>query len=237
MEHDVKKAAPVDARFVRAKGLQYLDFLQKLHQRTKPEWYLEIGTNRGRSLSFVTCASVAIDPRFKLEEPAQGKKPLLLLLQETSDAGFASDTLRRLDPRFDIAFLDGMHKFEYLLRDLINAEKLMAKGGLVFMHDTSPLRSAMTGREPMRDGGWTGDVWKMLPILAEFRPDLKVDHLDCRATGLCMVRGAWGQSDALERNYDAILARYIDMTIDEFGVETYFAAHPHVSSVAFLDSL
>jgi hypothetical protein len=226
-----------DPDFVVARGMHYLDFLKLVHRRVRPSWYLEIGTNRGRSLEFVTCASVAIDPRFKLEAPSQGPKPALIMLQQTSDDAFGGDILRRLDPRFDIAFLDGMHRFEFLLRDFINAERLMAPGGLIFMHDTSPKRHAMTVRNPTKAGPWTGDVWKLLPILAEYRPDLRIDHLDCKATGLTLVRGPWGGNDALTRNYDAILERFTELSLDAFGVKAFFEAFPHVPSATFLDTL
>ncbi|MGQ0564694.1 MAG: class I SAM-dependent methyltransferase [Gemmobacter sp.] len=226
-----------EGAYVRARGQDYREFFKDLHERAKPKWYLEIGTNKGRSLNFVSCSTVAIDPFFQLEAPPQGTKPILLLIQDTSDAAFASDVMKGVNPRFDIAFLDGMHKFEFLLRDLMNAERFMAKDGMIFMHDTSPKRSGMSNRDPLPKVAWTGDVWKLLPIIAEYRPDLKVDHLDCRPTGLTMVRGDWGKNDALTKNYDAIIARYMDMTLEEFGVANYFAAHPHVSAAKFMESL
>lgn len=237
MTDDMPASDEASGDYHRARGRKYLHFLADVHKRMAPQWYLEIGTNLGRSLAFVTCSSIAIDPVFRLEAPAQGKKPLLLLMQMTSDDAFGSETLRRLDPRIDIAFLDGMHRFEYLLRDLMNAERFMADGGLVFMHDTAPFAANMADRERLHRGPWTGDVWKLLPVLAKYRPDLQVDHLDCAPTGLTLVRGDWRKNDALTRNYDEILATYLNMALEDFGVKRFYAEHELVSSANLLETL
>jgi len=36
---------------------------------------------------------------------------------------------------------------------------------------------------------WTGDVWKIVPALIKFRPDLRVFTIACPPTGLTVVCG------------------------------------------------
>jgi Methyltransferase domain len=236
MMDTVKADTATQGNFLRANGMHYYSFLRGTHVKRRPKWYLEVGTCKGKSLTSVTCSSVAIDPSFKLQVPVHLDKPVLLMLQATSDDAFASDAYKNLSARFDIAFLDGMHRFEYLLRDIINAERSMAKDGVIFLHDTAPFNFEMTARKQI-SGSWTGDVWKLLPILAEYRPDLTVDHLDCKPTGLTMIRGNWGASDALQANYEKIVSQYMEMNINDYGVEKFYQQFGFSSAAAQLEKL
>ena len=65
---------------------------------------------------------------------------------------------------------------------------------------------------------WAGDVWKLYPILREFRPDLEITILDCAPTGLVMIRNMDSKSTVLRDNYETIVARYIDVVLDDEGL-------------------
>jgi hypothetical protein len=209
------------------KGIAYIDFLSRFHANRQPQSYLEIGVNKGKSLASVACATVGIDPEFILSSEMVGKKPFLFLAQMTSD-----DFFSRFDPfsffpkGVDVAFLDGMHLFEYLLRDFINAEKFAHKDSVCFLHDCLPINYEMAERVRNRGARidqefgshWTGDVWKLYPILTEFRPDLEITILDCPPTGLVMIRNMDSKSTILRDNYDAIVARYLDVVLDDEGL-------------------
>ena len=82
-----------------------------------------------------------------------------------------------------------MHLYEYLLRDLIATERNSSPDGFIMLHDCCPFDHGMTTRDldNLPDGPWTGDVWKIIPILQAHRPDLKIDVLDCRTTGLVVL--------------------------------------------------
>jgi spore maturation protein CgeB len=119
--------------FPKMGGTHYFALMQELHQDLKPDVYLEIGTESGASLALSKGLSIAIDPAFQIEADVMGSKSGLILQQCTSDAFFASGLLEKLGVKIDLAFLDGMHLFEYLLRDFINTEQHMSPDGAILM--------------------------------------------------------------------------------------------------------
>ncbi|PTM99698.1 methyltransferase family protein [Rhodovulum imhoffii] len=202
----------------RATGQHYLEFLADMHQSLKPEWYLEVGTRSGVSLALSSARSVAVDPQFAITEEIVGKKPQLHLFQQTSDEFFESGELERLSVGFDLAFLDGMHLYEFLLRDFMNAERYMASGGHIVLHDCLPWKASMTGRDWRRAIGkaWTGDCWKLVPILQRYRQDLKVEIYDAATTGLVVVSNLAPGNTVLKERYEEIVAEYDEVdTLEE----------------------
>lgn len=212
--------------FKQATGLGYLRFLRRLHATYVFDWYLEVGCREGLSFAPVRSKTLAVDPFFKVQTNVLGDKPELHLFQQTSDDFFASGYLRRNKIALSVSFLDGMHRIEYLLRDFIATEKASHPDGVILMHDTNPSNLMMTKRfyKDITDGSkaWTGDVWKILPILQRFRPDLTVKMLDSKPTGLLMVTGLNPKSTTLERKYDAICAEYQELLLEDYGIERLF---------------
>src|SRR5215472_1370840 len=76
-------------------GEFYARVLQRLHHDLQPKSYLEIGTLSGDTLKLASCPSIAIDPRFRIEnQDVVGEKRVCSLYQMTSDDFFAA-----YDPR------------------------------------------------------------------------------------------------------------------------------------------
>ncbi|MGL4239083.1 hypothetical protein [Tabrizicola sp.] len=221
--------------FVAAKGLDYRDFLEALHQSMRFDWYLEVGSQTGRSLAKSRSASVAVDPEFRIKYDVAGNKPALHLYQMTSDDFFAGDHLKALKAKPNFSFLDGMHLFEYLLRDFINTEAAGNPTSVIALHDCCPFGHGMTTRDldNIPRGPWTGDVWKLIPILQEYRPDLKIQVLDCAPTGLVLVSDLKPRNRVLTKNYDKIVERYRDLTLADFGVERFYGSFSYVDPIAF----
>ncbi|MGR3511218.1 MAG: glycosyltransferase family protein [Paracoccaceae bacterium] len=201
----------------------YFALLQELHQKLQPDVYLEIGSESGASLSLATCLTFAVDPNFQIEADVMGRKPGLILQQCTSDDFFASGLLERLGVKIDLAFLDGMHLFEYLLADFTNTERNMSSDGVILMHDCVPFSAAGARRDWDRRAtrSWTGDVWKLLPILREYRPDLTIVTHDTPPSGLVMVTGLNPSDRVLEEKRDEILSRFNDMEFEDLGSNTF----------------
>lgn len=212
--------------FPQCNGLGYKRFLPRVHALLQPEWYFEIGSSRGDSLAIAKSNAIAVDPRFAIKHDIWSGKEELHLFQMTSDEYFERNGGRADHPKIDLAFLDGMHWFEFLLRDFIGAEKVANKDGLIMLHDCVPISHAASDRDWDRSKTkqWTGDVWKVVPILRKYRPDLTIKVLDCPPSGLVMISNLDPESSVLSDHYETILSDYMDLTIDAFGMENLHAA-------------
>ena len=228
------KERRVESGFRAATGASYVSFFQALHAEAVFDWYMEIGCRSGRIFCEAQGKTIAVDPFFQAERNVIGRKPALYVFQETSDDFFSNGFLGRNNIQLSVSFLDGMHLFEFLLRDFMNTEARSHADGVILMHDCNPFDHAMTDRDwTGRDGlPWTGDVWKLLPILQEHRPDLKVQVFDCAATGLVAVTNLDPGNTALRERYDAIVQQYREMALREFGIERFFSSFALVDSAA-----
>lgn len=209
--------------YPRAGGLRYTRFLSSLHASHLFDWYLEIGCRDGASFAPVRSKTIAVDPFFRTEADIIGPKPRLHIFQTTSDDFFAGGFLKANKIKLSFSFLDGLHQFEFLLRDFMNTEAASAAGGVIALHDCVPFNEEMSIRDhaARTTRSWAGDVWKLLPILAEYRPDLKIEVLDCRPTGLVLVSNLNPRSTALKSAYAEILARYESVTLAAFGPQRF----------------
>ena len=219
-------------------GVGYIDYLGRIHKVCKPSSYFEIGVETGRTLRLAQCHRVAVDPDFRLQPGDIEEREGNHLFEMTSDDFFARHNLKRVLPGGpDLVFLDGLHLYEYLLRDLINTERHSHKATVVVMHDCYPINCEIAGREPhgprtdeATKHWWTGDVWKLLPILREYRADLRVSILDCPPTGLVVVQGLDARSKILSKAYDKIIAKYQDIDLAKFGLSRLQGEFPTISS-------
>jgi hypothetical protein len=212
-------------------GPSYRDFVRLVTQLKKARSYLEVGVHNGSSLALVDCPSIGVDPKFVFDRNPVGSKPWLNLYQMTSDAFFEGH-----DPRaifggpVDVAFLDGLHLFEFLLRDFINTEKVCAQGSVILLDDCMPLNVEMAEREHRPEARedraisawWTGDVWKLLWVLQEYRPDLILTAVDVRPTGSIAVTGLDPASTRLSDAYDEILSRYLGSELDAAKLDEHW---------------
>lgn len=182
------------------------EFLAHLHRLTSPRSYLEIGVNDGRSLALSRTRSIAVDPSFAINVEVACD---LQLVKATSDDFFARDDAVSHFPEgvVDLAFIDGMHIFEFALRDFINVERLAHPGSLVVFDDMLP-RTIDEAARDRHTGPWTGDVYKVALVLERYRPDLVVVALDTSPTGLLLVAGLDPQSTVLSEKYDEIEAEF-----------------------------
>ena len=222
--------------FKQADGLSYKKFMTALHQERLFDWYLEVGCRTGRIFANARGKTIAVDPFFRAETNIIGVKPSLHVLQQTSDEFFASGFLQVLKAKLSFSFLDGMHLFEFLLRDFIGAEKASDPKGVIALHDCCPFSHEMTTRDlsNLPKQAWTGDVWKLIPILMEYRPDLKITVLDAAPTGLVLVSNLTPKSTTLEKKYDLIVKAYAEMTLRDFGLEAFNALFDYTDTRDFI---
>jgi hypothetical protein len=213
-------------------GEPYEDLLRRMHEILRPETYLEIGCYTGGSLGMATGKVVAIDPEFKLEGNWVGEKKTCMLFQMTSDAFFRQYSPSALfGQSLDMAFLDGMHLAEFLLRDFINTESHCRRNSVVFMHDCIPVDATIADRgmqterraQGQHPGWWTGDVWKVVVALKTSRPDLSITAWDAAPTGLVAVTNLDPKSTILSERYFDIIKSFENVDLADYGIERYFS--------------
>jgi len=190
-------------------GEDYFQVLQRLHRHLRPRSYVEIGVAEGRSLGLVQPGTIAlgVDPQPVIASPLpQGVR----VFSETSDGFFASHDVRAElgGIPVDLALIDGMHHFEYALRDFINLERLCGPDSTILIHDCFPYNRVTAERERLLVF-WSGDVWRLVVLLKKYRPDLDIHTIATPPTGLCMVRRLDPASRVLQDNLDRICAEFL----------------------------
>jgi hypothetical protein len=210
-------------------GESYRSVLQRFHNFFRPATYLEIGVLDGKTLELASCDSIAIDPRFILDRPLIENKPSCCLYNMTSDTFFKRHSPSSIfGQSIEMAFLDGMHWFEFLLRDFINVEKHCKPNSIIFLHDCMPTDEYVARRDVddkrLEDvsahlGWWAGDVWKVTDILLKHRKDLRVIPFNADPTGLVAVTGLNPSSTILADNYFRLIYEYKDKDIAACGDE------------------
>ena len=169
--------------------------------------YVEIGVRDGHSLKLAQGPAIGIDPDFQLD-PAESQAALY---RETSDEFFERHAEEAVRCPIDLAFIDGLHLFEYALRDFINIEKWASPTGLIVIDDIFP-NCAAQGSRHRRTRAWTGDVWRSLLCLGDMRPDLILLPLDCAPSGLLLVAGLDPGNPTLRERYEPITRHYLSNT-------------------------
>jgi len=189
-------------------GEDYFHVLGRIHRHLRPRTYLEIGVSRGESLEWVLPQTrvLGIDPQPNL---ARAPGANVRIYRETSDDFFA-----KYDPSaelgglpVDLAFIDGMHHFEYALRDFLNIERACSPASVILVHDCYPLDERTAQREQVT-GFWSGDIWRLLLLLRTRRPDLVVRTIATPPTGLGIVLNPDSRSRVLAEHVEELIAEY-----------------------------
>jgi Methyltransferase domain len=182
------------------------EFLAMLHEALKPRGYLEIGVFSGDSLRLVQrgTPAIGIDPDPHLHGHFPGSTHVA---RTTSDNYFAAGPPAL--EYVDLAFIDGMHLFEYALRDFMNVELHSNRRTVVVLDDVLPRNQHEAARDQC-PGDWTGDVWKVPRILQLLRPDLQVILVDTQPTGTCVVFDLDRTSHRVQDMYDQMIAWGLD---------------------------
>jgi hypothetical protein len=186
----------------------YTKVLKRIHEYLQPRSYIEIGVLTGDTLALCNPATLAfgVDPAPKLTN-ALGRNQRVY--RQTSDDFFASQDVKAEFGGLpvDLAFIDGMHHFEFALRDFMNLEKLCTPQSTILVHDCYPLDAESANRERTTDF-WSGDIWRMIVLLKKARPDLAINVIGTRPTGLGVIRNLDPASRVIDDNLDALCAEY-----------------------------
>lgn len=75
--------------------------------------------------------------------------------RQTSDDFFAENK-----KKFDFIWVDGLHEYRQVHRDVSNSIAALKPGGFIALHDLLPTNWKLE-HMPRMNLGWTGDVWKV----------------------------------------------------------------------------
>ena len=214
------------------KGEPYIEVLRRWHAALSPATYFEIGLNRGESLALANGKVIGIDPNLADLSNVFPGKTACHLFQMTSDRFFRDHDPRAiLGAEVDMAFLDGLHLFEFLLRDFINIEASCRPNSIVALHDCLPVDIHIASRRDdpthrkehsTQPGWWAGDVWKIVPVLRKYRPDIKILTLDASPTGLVFLTNLDPSSRLLRSEYFNICDEFSHIELVEYGLDRLF---------------
>jgi len=194
-------------------GEDYFRILARIHEHLKPATYLEIGIDQGLSFEIIRPETLAlgVDPNPRLRKPLG---PRQRVFAKTSDEFFEQcDVISELGGKtVDLAFIDGMHQMEFALRDFINVEKCCSPDSVILIHDVYPIDATSAARE-RASLFWSGDIWRLILILKKYRPDLTVNVIAARPTGLAIVQSLDPHSHVLAELQHEIIDEFLALDI------------------------
>jgi capsular polysaccharide biosynthesis protein len=212
-------------------GTNFYSIIVKLHQQLRPASYFEIASQSDDMLAVANCPAIIVAPELSVNQEVLGDKPVCMMFRMSSDAFFAEYSPRTLLGRpLDMAFINGVRLFEFVLRDFANTEKSMRRNSVILLHDCAPTDTHI-GRRAASDHKfgdytrhpywWAGDCWKVIAALRKFRPDLHVQVYNAFPTGFAIITNLDPQSDVLMERYFDIVAEFRALELAEYGVERY----------------
>ena len=135
--------------------------VQEIINAKKYEAYLEIGTFHDELFQQVKCKKkVGVDP-------VSGGT-----IRKTSDQFFKDNR-----DTFDCIFIDGLHHYSQVKKDIQNSLKILKPNGIILLHDCLP-NNHFEQAVPRCQITWNGDVWK---AIVECRVKENIDTYTCYA--------------------------------------------------------
>jgi len=198
--------------------------IQTLIEKKGFKNFLEIGVFRGNVFFNIKAKhKVAVDPSFSFTTSKRIRRTIKSpnnlfanFIEKTSDDFFAQDAPTLYSTtKVDISLIDGMHEYEFALRDVENTLKYLQPNGVIIMHDCNPQTpeaavSFNDWKNRNFEGNWNGDVWKTIVYLRSLRKDINVFVLDCDH-GLGII--TWGTPENLLTYTPEAIEK---MTYDDF---------------------
>ena len=156
--HD-KKLGNIGFDFTKKKSR--LDIVQNIINKKNYKKYLEIGCFDNELFNYINCEKkVGVDP-------VSGGT-----IRKTSDQFFSDN-----NDYFDCIFIDGLHEYKQVRKDILNSLKFLNQGGLILLHDCLP-NNYFEQAIPRCQWTWNGDVWK---AIVETRKSKDIDVYTCNA--------------------------------------------------------
>ena len=138
------------------KDYSRLDMINYFIKKNNYKSYLEIGCDKNQIFS-----QISLNKKIGVDPYSGGN------VRKTSD-----DFFRENAEKFDLIFIDGLHVYDQVKRDIINSINFLNKEGVILVHDCLPdtIGKQAVPRYKMQ---WNGDVWKAIVDLRQ-RDDLEI---------------------------------------------------------------
>ena len=133
-----------------------LQVIQHIIDLKNYNYYLEIGCFKDDVFS-----NIIINNKVGVDPISGGN------VRSTSDVFFKNNK-----KNFDIIFIDGLHHYKQVKKDIENSLLFLNEHGIVVLHDTLP-RNYIEQATPQSKGTWTGDVWKNI-VECRANPNLQI---------------------------------------------------------------
>jgi hypothetical protein len=229
-----------------------VNVIQACIDKTGAKNYLEIGVNNGECLFNIRAKNrIAVDPEFRFNFRTRLSKSVkkhdISFHEVTSDDFFSHEAANVIKAGIDVAFIDGLHTWKQVMKDVENTLHYLNPGGIIILHDCNPLNAAGAypvkhsiseviavankGELPGWNGQWNGDVWKAVVELRSTRDDLVIFTLDLD-WGLAVITR--GKPEAV-LNYSAEAIEKMSYLDLEANREKLLQLKPPVYLSAFLD--
>lgn len=206
-------------------------FLQQVLNLINPRNYIELGTVNDDNFSHCNCPAICISSNYSIQVKSPIKNSLKLFRCSSAEFFTKYSLNEELEQKtLDFCFIDNAHHFEALLRDFINLENFSSSSSLVAFDNVLPQDENMAARE-YRFGWWMGDVWKIIPLLRKWRPDLKLVVVDDKTTGVALVTNLNSSSTVLSERFDEIVSHYLGISFNLQDVLGELAPKPPSSEV------
>ena len=121
-----------------------LEIVAETIQRKKFNTYLEIGCFDNQLFNHINITKTGVDP-FK-----GGNIKLK-----------SCDFFKINKKKYDCIFIDGLHTYEQVKKDIVNSINCVGESGIIFIHDCLP-NNVYEQNVPRSTYIWNGDVWKAI---------------------------------------------------------------------------
>jgi|TARA_Y100000310_G_C20556716_1_gene750935 hypothetical protein len=132
--------------------------------------YLEIGVFKGENIRMVKAIHKdGVDPGVEGYTPQEVNYPM------TSNEFF--NLIKGHNIKYDIVFIDGLHEYSQVKKDIENSLNHLQSYGYIVLHDCNPVsyESQLSNRQTI---AWNGDVWKAFVEFKQNNPNFESGVVD-----------------------------------------------------------
>ncbi len=184
------------------------EIIQEIIDKKNYKNYLEIGCFSDELFNYIKCENkVGVDP-------VSGGT-----IRKTSDQFFKDNK-----DKFDCIFIDGLHEYTQVKKDIDNSLNSLNEGGIILLHDCLP-NNFYAQAIPRCQYVWNGDVWK---AIVECRTKKNLDVYTCYADN--------GIGVIFKRNNQNLLDHSIE-NFKKLRFSFYFNDHKKLMNIIEFDEL